>query len=342
MKKKILATALCASMVLSSTAVFAADTTTSTGTGNSTGDGKVEGVLDKEVYSVTLPTVAEKTYDFILDPQDLISQTNNEAYSGAAFNGDTGMYFQTASNQYTEKSAAQTVVNKSAVDIDLTMDVKVDMDSVAGISIEEAASLTSTTPSINLALVGTLNGGDEDDPVYVGADGELSKTVKLDNDAADYTAVYETSTYVYKNTESDHDDSQYEFYLTGAANKGAKVDWTDVKDKTPSITVTWSYAKHVEGPQVVVTKNDGAKTMNVSITSLTADKAFTSMTMSDGTNTYDYDAVPSAVTKTGNDSSAVTIALSSAWYDGFAGKTVTFTVTLSDGTTVVANLSLAS
>lgn len=342
MKKKILATALCVSMVMSSTAVFAADTTTSTGTGNSTGAGKVEGVLDKEVYSVTLPTVGANTYDFILDPQDLISQTSNAAYAGATFSGTTGMYFQTSTSTYSEKSAAQTVVNKSAVDIDLTMNVKVDLDSVAGISIEEAASLTSTTPSINLALVGTLNGGTEDDPVYVGADGELSKTVKLDNDAADYSAAYETSKYVYKNSGSSHADSQYEFYLTGAANKGAKVDWTDVKDKTPSITVTWSYAKHVEGPQVVVTKDDDAKTMTVSITSLTADKAFASMTMSDGTNTYAYDAVPSAVTKSGDDSSAVTIALSSAWYEGFAGKTVTFTVTLKDSTTVVASLNLAS
>lgn len=253
MKKRILATALCASMLLSSAVVGAADSTTDAGTGNNTGEGKVEGILDKEVFSVTLPTTGTKAYDFILDPQDLITATSNGAYTGAAFTGDTGMYFKTAENTYSEKSAVSTVTNKSSVDIDVTMDVKVDMDSMEGISIENAADLKETTPSINLALVGTKD-SDPADTAYVGTDGTLSKTVKLDSDAADYTAEYETSAYVYKNTKTDHEDSKYAFYLTGAANKTA-TGWAEVKDKTPTITVTWSYAKHVENaaPSIATT-----------------------------------------------------------------------------------------
>lgn len=339
MKKRILATALCASMLLSSAVVGAADPlTTETGTGNDTGTGKVEGILDKEVFSVTLPTTATKTYDFILDPQDLITATNNGAYTDTTFTGDTGMYFKTADKSYTEKSAPSTVTNKSSVDIDVTMDVKVDMNSMEGISIENAADLKETTPSINLALVGSIDGG-QDDTAYVGTDGTLSKTIKLGSDVDDYTAVYEDSAYKYKNNGSSHEDSKYVFSLTGAVNKKA-TGWAEVKDKTPKITVTWTYGKHVEGPQVAVSKNDTNKTISVAISGLTAEKAFNSMKMSDGTNEFAYDAVAGAFTKTGNDESEINIALSNAWYNGFAGKTVTFTVTLKDNSIVTGTISI--
>ena len=89
--KKILAAALATTMVMgSSMAVFAADQE-----GGASGEGETQYVEENDVFNVVFPTVAEgaTTFNYLLDPNGLIAETDGDRYTGKVFDDDKSVYF---------------------------------------------------------------------------------------------------------------------------------------------------------------------------------------------------------------------------------------------------------
>lgn len=242
-KKKLLALAIASAMAISPATVFA-DVTTSPATGSAVGDGKVEGYIDKEVFTVVVPTVAAGDFDFILDPQDLIKDSTNAAYTGATFTGTTGLYFKSDTNKYTADSKEMTITNKSSVDVNVNLEVKVTSD--AGVTFTTDKTFKDdTTPSVFLGLI---NSQDADSATTPAAVDPSTLTASADVtmaavDASKFEVKYSGGTYSYglNSSAADADFKKMTFKLTGAANKNA--DWTDLKTAAPKIEVVWNISK---------------------------------------------------------------------------------------------------
>lgn len=222
--------------------------------GSATGTSKVEGIVDKEVFSVVLPTIADDdtTFDFILDPQGLIAATesnSNKAYAGATFtNKVKGLFFKNTATTYSATSNKLKVTNKSTVPVDVALTATAtnltDSAGAYDIKLSEASTFTEadTDPSIYLALeCGT-------DVAPITEDGATISTSIEAAPADAYKVKYVDGQYVYGLTPTAAKDDytgfkSLSFDLTGACNMFA--DWSAAKDATPGVEVTWALTKHV-------------------------------------------------------------------------------------------------
>lgn len=235
--KKLLALGMAATMMLSSSVVALAES------GTGTGAGKVEGVVDTEVFSVVLPTTNETTLKFILDPQGLIKATSSAAYSGATF-GEGTLFFQNAGDSisYSNTSDVLTVTNKSSVKADITVTAKITGNDNIALSSDDTFA-DDTTASMYMALV---HGSDK--KAIATSDGvELTATMDAATEGSyEYSYNSSASKYEYKLKDDVEDTAfaKYEFKLTGACN--AKGDWTGLAEAAPSVEVTWNIVKHVD------------------------------------------------------------------------------------------------
>ena len=160
--KRVLTVALATTMVLGSTmTAFAA-------AGESEGEGTYEGgEMKYPTLSVTLPTIPDHTYDYIADPNGLISATSAAHYDGATFTGNSGIFFKTTDAEgetkatYTDTSKAQEVTNNNAQDIDVT--VKLEQKTAGDESIVYADSATfESTDTANKLYLAVTDGAAQD------------------------------------------------------------------------------------------------------------------------------------------------------------------------------------
>jgi hypothetical protein len=121
--------------------------------GDSTGVGSNEGPMEANPIKIVLPTVADGTYNMILDPHDLIARTSNKKYNGKTFvtnySDDTKVnnrlfFDDDTANQYSNESKTATVTNKSYDDVNLVVTVEVDPKTNEFEFVKTAADLTST------------------------------------------------------------------------------------------------------------------------------------------------------------------------------------------------------
>lgn len=243
--KKSAAIVLTASMMVGSTmTAFAA-------VGTSDGNGTYEGgEMKYPTLSVTLPTIPDKTYDYIADPNGLIAATENAKYAGATFAEDAkGIFFLTDSTkkEYTAKSNAQTLTNENAQDIDVT--IKLAQKTAGDTSIEYANSDTfaedDKTNKLYLAITDDNTDAAKRQTAALSATTVATLTTKVAGVPENYEGKYtEGSGYGYvKKTDGLTDWNECSYIMTGALNENAT--WGD--DLTfPSITVTWSYAEHAD------------------------------------------------------------------------------------------------
>lgn len=244
---KMAALLMAGAMMVTPVTVQAADTEVTdpdTATGNIQGSGDVEAIVDKDVFAVVLPTVADhaSTFDFILDPQEVIKSTNNSAYPGATFNDHTGVYFNSAADTYGKDSAVLTATNKSSYDVDITLSATASdlADATKGYTIPLSSDNTfanDKTTSLYLALVS----GSKTEPL-------TSKGATITNKIAALPDAYEIAyddtakEYKYQLKASATGFETSTFNMTGACNKAA--DWTIAKDATPTVDVTWDVSRH--------------------------------------------------------------------------------------------------
>ena len=250
--KRIVAAALAATMVFGSALTVYADPESQQDEGTpgvSTGTGSYEGgELKYPTLSVTLPTIPEGTYDYIADPNGLIGLTDNAKYEDAEFTGDTGIYFETSDNTYSEKSAAQEVENQNAQDIDVT--VKVEVTTPGDSSIQYASSATfadeDTTNGFYLAI--TDDAEESPKVAALSTSGVATLTTTVEGNPDNYQAGYSSDDgygYTLKTAEDDSPLTwnKCSFILTGALNLNAT--WGD-DIEFPEITITWSYKEHAD------------------------------------------------------------------------------------------------
>lgn len=236
--KKGTAAALTAALMLSSSMVaFAAEQE-----GSLSGTGELEGTLSTDVFSVVLPTVSDTdtTFNFILDPEGLISATSAAKYN-ATFEEDSTLFFKNSDGNYSSKSNALTVTNKSTMAVDITLTATV--SNVEGISITEDNAFTGDkSASLYLALTdGTATSA-------VNASGSASLTTSVDSAPADaYIVQWNSANSKYEYVLADESNTTfptYSFQLTGACNPNG--DWSGLSDAAPSVNVVWSVAEHVD------------------------------------------------------------------------------------------------
>ena len=205
--RKILAVSLIASMVMGSSSVaFAEDKKA-----EASGSGSVEYVAEGDVFDVIFPVAAEGTFDYILDPQGLIVDTNNEKYAGMTFEANQTLYFLRAStsnaaNNYMHNSDEMKVVNKSTQAVDVAVTAKVAaVDGIVMATDSNALASVDDQPLLYLAVSGQATGDASAEETAITTDGvAFTKSIAADENA------YEVKWNPTK--------QQYEMALTAAAS----------------------------------------------------------------------------------------------------------------------------
>lgn len=256
--KQLTAVALAVTMVAGSSMAVLAEEPVKEGT--VTGSGELEGTVDTDVWNVVLPTevAGDTTYNFILDPEGLITATNAAHYQGKTFEANASLFFNNAAadkvTDYSSTSDAKQIVNKSSYAVDVTVTATVTPGE--GISINPDSTFANdTTPSIYLAVVDS-----EAQTEAIGSTGTTVVSATMDG-AADgsYEIVYADGAYKCQ-LKADVEDSAfdtYSFQLTGACNTAAK--WSGLEQAAPAVNVVYSVDKHADNaaPGMTNTTYDG-------------------------------------------------------------------------------------
>lgn len=337
--KKLLALTLAGVLALNPMVALAADSTESPAEGELGGDGKIEGVVDKEIFVVELPTVTESdtTFDFILDPQGLIKETTGAAYTSKTFDDTAkGVYFNNtaegAAKDYSGASDALVAINKGTVDVDVTLEATVDALSGDGYEIvmtDDKTFASDTNTSLYLALKSKV-GSDEQEKAITTANDVSSAKIEASLDKAPdeaYEIKYADGAYKYQLTTAasaaDYDGfASIEFSLEGACNTAETVDWSAAKDATPTVDVTWSLKEHEDNLTATKTAASTAA-ITVAVTQKVTGVKLTKF----GSDAIDYNLTASQFSST---DSVLTIVASYA--KGFT-QNAEFTVTYEDGST---------
>lgn len=237
--KKIMAGMLTTMMVLGMTATVFAEEASSTG-GSVDGSGTFEGHVDKDVVSVTLPTAAATTFAYTMDPEGLIAATEGKKYPDATFEEDANVYFLSAENTYTKESAKLKVVNKGAVDVNVT--VKASVPSDGKVTMSETNTFTDANDKVAKLYLGLNVTGQAEQDITTTAD-DSKITVGLKGKADNYEVTYNGSKYTYSIKDGTPETAwnSLEFWLTGACNPYGNYGAEDMK--ASDVTVTWSYEK---------------------------------------------------------------------------------------------------
>lgn len=335
--KKVTAIVLAATMVMgSSLTVFAVDGTTIEG------EGQNEGHVDKEEINVVLPTTADSAFDYTTDPEGLIQGTAGanskyEDFKLPSAATDTGVYFLVGEKEFANTSETLKVTNQSAVDVTITAKVKAEA-SGGGKDIALATSKEGMSKTAPLYL--NVKIGSTDTVVSTTESGEIKKTISGNPDNFEIT--YDGSKYEYGAKEGA--DSWYgiDILMEGAIHKDAVV----ADDTTaPKVQVTWSYDKAADDATPSEDQTDAGPSIKVTsagvitITGLTAERNYSSLsvTYNDGAKTATIETSAHTWDKTQwsrEDGGSLKITLSATYMNSLSGQTPTFTLTLSDKTTV--------
>lgn len=193
----------------------------------------------EEIAQVILPTSAVDIFDFILDPQELIRQTNGAAYGGKTFEDGATLFFERfdgkAEENYTSDSDGVTITNRGSRPVDVEVNANVSVTMGEDLAMTEDREFTDDTrASLYLALT----------------DGETIVPISLEEGASIQTTL--------PVMEADAEEEQeYAFWLTGACNKNG--DWSSLKDMEIKVSVTWNVVPVEEEPESEEEEEDQQK-----------------------------------------------------------------------------------
>lgn len=212
--------------------------------GGGTGTGRVEGCVETDVYQVVLPTVSSHTFDFIIDPLGLISQTNGAGYNGKTFEKDATLFFRrTDKEKKTDHSSISnpiTITNRGSIPIDVSLKVRMDPSSLAGIRMTADREFAGdNSASLYMAVL------DGEKTMPVGMDGvDITTTLDAAPEAAfEYGYDKESGRYTYE-LKRNLDESIFStrsFQITGAVN--SKGTWSEFVGVSPQIKISWKIAQ---------------------------------------------------------------------------------------------------
>jgi hypothetical protein len=302
MVKKLVAGTLCASMVMgmSVTAFADGETTSKTddikdaeGTTTTTGTGKVEGIVDKDVLAYVLPT-SNNEFDFTLDPQGLIDATKTSTGAQIATSAAGGtLFFTDSDSKYNNTSAALTIYNAGTTKIDVTLNA-----TVTGLTKDNATIALNTdktfandtSASIYLGVITKVGTGSADAAVAITEDG-VSITKTLDAVASSkYETTKSGDTYSYSRVSgfsAATDGVPMTVSLEGASNSAASTaDWQAVSAVKPGVDIVWTVEKHVDGPNFRSTSKGVITYKADEVTSIKSIKIEDGGVLYDGYNAY--------------------------------------------------------
>jgi hypothetical protein len=270
MNKKILATLTAVGMIASmSTMVANAAVTTEAATeATASGTGNVEDIIDMEIVTATLPTSIGTTFDFAVDPQELMEKAGAGSIAASLSltpASDNTVLF-TNSSGYSNKSDELTITAYNSVDADIsvkatigTADSKIKFSSKAdfgtagasGTDDEKAQAALDKEAHLYLAMESNLNAADSATTTVFTKDGLNFKedsvpALAASNFKVTYTAGSDGApgTYAYAYDTSKTDKNEFKFNLTGSSNPNA--DWTDMENEQLKLDFVWSVKKHVD------------------------------------------------------------------------------------------------
>lgn len=355
--RKVLAAILAGTMVLGSGVVANA---AEGAKGEAKGTGDLDYAKEQDIFNVVLPTSAGTQFNYILNPTDVIGDTDHAKYASASFVDGKTMYFrnQPASGSdiatYSDVSDPITAYSKSTMDVQIKVKAKVatpsGIDIAASYQTDVAGSAASATatPSIYLGLMASGSTPGASTPITIAG---IEDTATLSNANRYYEVVYATDSKTYKKQlnatgsnakEEDGFDGIFDshsFMLTGSCNPDGK--WADVDMKDlPEVTLVWT----IDKPENAATSSPitFTNTGDITVTGLTAAKNFAhKMTLSWGDTVSDnLDSDPNMswdITQWSEaNGGTLKFKLSNGWVSGLSGELVTVTVYLTDGSTLTA------
>lgn len=211
-------------------------------TDSTTGIGRIEGNVDKEIFQVVLPADTSGVFDFVIDPQGLAYKTNGAAYGGKKFEDNASLYFRRSDGEtefdYHSTSDAVTIVNNSSVPVQVILTASIEPSSESGIGLTQDREFTDdTSASLYLALTD----GENTVALKDGEGASIQVTIPAaPEEAFEYYYDSEHGQYAYrlKDDLSGIIFPEYSFRLTGASN--GKGNWSSVADAAPRVTVKWT------------------------------------------------------------------------------------------------------
>lgn len=244
--KKILAFVAAMAMVMAPTTTWAAQSPAQT-TGDAANAGAVEGVVDKNYVSYVAPTVSDNVFDFVLDPQLLIENTDGTSVNGntpVVTEASASVYFKNGSN-YATSSDALTVVNKGSGEISVSVTATLELDATgAAINVVTGAA-NATDGSLNLNIhLDQVTGGSATASLEKDSDAVTKSALTLDvtaagADASDFEVTKTAGKYEYVPKNADVSGDSVGFVFRGECNTDESADWSKVKDMSATFDVVW-------------------------------------------------------------------------------------------------------
>ena len=177
----------------------------------------IEDKKKEQVFQVILPTNTAHIFDFIMDPQELISKTEAAAYDGSRFEEGATLFFKRSDGEsdeeYSSFSDVVRIMNAGTAAVNVSLTAYISPSSIAGLAMtDDPDFLDDENPSLYLALT----------------DGE--ETVPINSQ-------YGASIDAWIEGAGDGEYHAYSFQLTGAVNRNG--DWSQLTHVAPEVTVTW-------------------------------------------------------------------------------------------------------
>lgn len=282
--KKIVAMGLATVMAVTLTPV-SVNAASGEQSSSSTGSSVMEGVLPSDVVDVVLPTITDGTYDFVLDPANLLSQYDPN--KDTKYPTASSLYFANASGTNSDTSDIATCVNKSSTQIVLSVEVNVTNVKANPVNFTSKDDVEADTEkNVFLGLVPTTKGtvvGDgtptegtatTDQTVAVGATGTArafflmdGSTDNFDVTQTDDATVASGHKYDYT-AKADASWSTAGFALTGACNTTA--EWNDYNSVSQDISAGENLSVEVAYSMAPLSEDQEAQ-MNDETNPVTAD-----------------------------------------------------------------------
>lgn len=195
--------------------------------------------IKEEIISVDLPTVGDESpFDFHIDPQGLLYETDGIKYGGGVVEEGAYLLFHNHNDgeyDFSRYSDRLSVTNRSTVPVNLRITAKI--SDLGNLRMDQDGVFDcEDDPAIYLAIV-----DDEGNERVLSEDEEVSVEIEMNQAPSEaYTYHYDESTdsyeYIYQSDEDISFDT-YSFGLRGECN--ANADWRGTS-ACPRVMVTWS------------------------------------------------------------------------------------------------------
>ena len=222
------------------------------------GKGRLEGTLNKDIFSARLPVQTEGKFRFIMDPEMLITRTKAAAYPGQKMEMDQTLYFHNTSvgskYDYSSKSDPITIVNNGTVPVRISVSASLTGTDIITMS---ASSNFADSPNSHLYfaftdaqgnIVSTSNISENSLAAEVILEGVSSNEYELR-----WSAEEEKYEYVLPEDIDPTLVPRFSFYLQGASN--TRADWRQIVKNPPRIQVVWKVEPL--DPYVELAETDG-------------------------------------------------------------------------------------